>query len=75
MITCPYSTLRIFFENSCHALQALLPLVVGSANKDLEENSCRILLKFFYTKKTYLNPDVMFNFIFAPKESFKYYKS
>lgn len=41
------------------ALQALLPLVVGSYNKDYEENPCRILPKF--ASRTSHNPDVIFS--------------
>ena len=42
-----------------HALQALLLSVVGSYNKDYEENSCRILPKF--ASRTSHNPDVRRN--------------
>jgi len=36
-------------------------LAVSPRSKDLEENSCRILSKFFVTQKTSLNPDIVQN--------------
>ena len=67
----PSSMTKVFLNSlryaSCHALQALLLSVVGTHNKDYEENPCRILPKF--ASRTSHNPDVIRNWWGSPKST------